>query len=732
MGTINTAMDLNDSISLLARADDSNGDDGGGRPASFKAIGISIAVASGIFIGISFVIKKIGLLKANVKYNEEAGEGYGYLKNAWWWIGMTLMIVGEICNFVAYAFVDAILVTPLGALSVVVTTILSAIFLKERLSFVGKVGCFSCILGSVVIAMNAPEQSSVSDIQDMKRYVISPGFLSYAGVIVVGCTVTALWAGPRYGKKSMFVYISICSLIGGLSVVATQGLGAAILAQINGKSQFKEWFLYVLLVFVVATLLTEIIYLNVCFTHTGCIGNCFTDKIQKALNIFNAALVTPTYYVFFTSATIVTSAVLFQGFSGSGKEIATVVMGFLQICAGVILLQLSKSAKDVPDAAVFKGDLDQVREVSTQEEAETEPKADSIRGAAAIVRQLSSTRRKGEAEEARRYFQEREDGHLKPLAENEVVEWDGLRRRKTVLGEGPRSRVSSGKSSLPPLGMSKFPEEGEEEEDRDQKRPKSGHSFLSGIRSRASSALHPSWLPIHEKNIDTSYHGPDSDTRSIAWTDEHLERPSKRQFSFNNVLNRLKSSASPKPGSRAQTHGILHLTPNPEKQALKTATEEERLGLVLGGDSHRPEDDELNDRLARSNSSASDSDESSVGDSRAMMERLHRSLDEAQLFYQRPLEQRQVSVSTVSTGPVAEAEPKPEPKLEPEEGLAQPPAYTPNPLPPPPDESFLLATGGDSRIRVELRSPGYSPAASETPVSVRERGRDSGWRRRDY
>lgn len=280
MGTINTAMDLNDSISLLARADDSNGDDGGGRPASFKAIGISIAVASGIFIGISFVIKKIGLLKANVKYNEEAGEGYGYLKNAWWWIGMTLMILGEICNFVAYAFVDAILVTPLGALSVVVTTILSAIFLKERLSFVGKVGCFSCILGSVVIAMNAPEQSSVSDIQDMKRSVITPGFLSYAGVIVVGCAITALWAGPRYGKKSMFVYISICSLIGGLSVVATQGLGAAILAQINGKSQFKEWFLYVLLVFVVATLLTEIIYLNVCCTHAqlvGCIGNWFAD-----------------------------------------------------------------------------------------------------------------------------------------------------------------------------------------------------------------------------------------------------------------------------------------------------------------------------------------------------------------------------------------------------------------------------------------------------------------------
>lgn len=248
---------------LYVRAANSTANAPPTRPPTYKAIGVSLAIASGLFIGVSFVLKKTGLLKANVKYNEEAGEGYGYLKNVYWWTGMILMILGEICNFVAYAFVDAILVTPLGALSVVITTILSAIFLKERLSFVGKVGCFCCIIGSVVIALNAPQQSSVADIQEMKAYVIAPGFLTYAGAVVVGCIFTALWAGPRYGKKSMFVYLTICSLIGGLSVVATQGLGAAIVAQIGGRPQFNQWFLYVLLVFVVTTLLTEIIYLNV-------------------------------------------------------------------------------------------------------------------------------------------------------------------------------------------------------------------------------------------------------------------------------------------------------------------------------------------------------------------------------------------------------------------------------------------------------------------------------------
>lgn len=233
------------------------------RPPAFKAVGLCLAIGAGLFIGTSFVLKKVGLLRANEKYNEEAGEGYGYLKNAYWWTGMTLMIVGEVCNFVAYAFVDAILVTPLGALSVVVTTILSAIFLKERLSFVGKIGCFNCIVGSVVIVLNAPQQSSVADIQQMKSYVVTPGFLSWMGIVIAGCAFVALWVAPRYGKKTMLVYLSICSMIGGLSVVATQGLGSAVVAQAGGKPQFNQWFLYVVLVFVVATLLTEIIYLNV-------------------------------------------------------------------------------------------------------------------------------------------------------------------------------------------------------------------------------------------------------------------------------------------------------------------------------------------------------------------------------------------------------------------------------------------------------------------------------------
>ncbi|QSZ33674.1 hypothetical protein DSL72_005245 [Monilinia vaccinii-corymbosi] len=490
------------------------------RPPIYKAIGISLAVASGLFIGISFVMKKIGLLKANEKYNEEAGEGYAYLKNGFWWSGMILMVLGEICNFVAYAFVDAILVTPLGALSVVITTILSAIFLKERLSMVGKVGCFLCIIGSVVIVMNAPAEASAATIQEMQHFVIAPGFLSFAGVIILGCLFLILWAGPRYGKKSMLVYLSICSLIGGLSVVATQGLGAAIVTQIGGTKQYDQWFLYVLFVFVISTLLTEIIYLN------------------KALNLFNAALVTPTYYVMFTSSTIITSSILFRGFKGTPTSIITVVMGFFVICSGVVLLQLSKSAKDVPDAAIFSGDLDQMRTIAEQEQPETEPKADAIRGAAAIVRKFSSARQKMEMDEAKRLH---EESIMEPLGEGEVVEWDGLRRRRTTVGSSNfsmRSRTDSAVPPLPesmrhtptprvtlprtpiahpPLGMSYFPDPEEDRDEEDRPGSAISSSIFGTIRNRVTRGKSLS----SGANANASVQSP---TRPVPMTDIHSHR----------------------------------------------------------------------------------------------------------------------------------------------------------------------------------------------------------------
>ncbi len=84
-------------------------------------IGLSLAISSSIFIGSSFIIKKKGLLKVSRASASRAGKGgYAYLKEWLWWVGLITMAVGEGANFAAYGFAPAILVTPLGALSVLV------------------------------------------------------------------------------------------------------------------------------------------------------------------------------------------------------------------------------------------------------------------------------------------------------------------------------------------------------------------------------------------------------------------------------------------------------------------------------------------------------------------------------------------------------------------------------------------------------------------------------------
>ncbi|KAF2967518.1 hypothetical protein GQX73_g6040 [Xylaria multiplex] len=646
-----TARILETAHQIYARANETNTTDADKetRPPAFKAIGISLAVGSGLFIGTSFVLKKVGLLKANEKYQQAAGEGYGYLKNAFWWAGMSLMILGEILNFVAYAFTDAILVTSLGAISVVIATVLSAIFLKERLSLIGKVACFLCIVGAVIIVLNAPTESSVANIQEMQHYVIAPGFLSYAGVIILAAIFLAFWAGPRYGKKNMFTYISICSWVGALSVVATQGLGAAIVAQIGGTPQFNHWFLYVLFVFILGTLLTEIIYLN------------------KALNIFNAAMVTPTYYVYFTSTTIITSAVLFRGFKGTAIQIVTVVFGFLVICSGVVLLQLSKSAKDVPDTAVFAGDLDQIQTIAEQEQPETEPKADALRGAAALLRQISNTRTKMEQEEFKRLHEEKEMERLATVSEDgqpEQFEWDGLRRRRTTMGSNrsrPFTSPSPAQTSHPPLGRTRLlsDEELEELERERQMSPGVLSSIAGTIRQRARSVLvhqqpelphqetlhsnssmmsqmHPvplSQFTVNEHkydgeidphnyglpadSYDTEYRGATSHSsrsgdRHIQFTEAlrpggsttslapptpppHGEQPrtARRQFSFQNVFRRHQADRIPDPvlppmHEQPPRQGMRARGYSDRGVKVKNATEEERLGLVTGDSQSMP------------------------------------------------------------------------------------------------------------------------------------------------
>lgn len=144
-----------------------------------KYIGLALAICSTIAIGASFVITKKGLNDAGQRHGFE-GDGYAYLRSPVWWGGIITMVLGEIANFAAYAFAPAILVTPLGALSVLIGAVLGAYFLKENLGALGKMGCALCLIGSVIIVLHAPPDKEIETVNEILQYAIHPGKCNFA------------------------------------------------------------------------------------------------------------------------------------------------------------------------------------------------------------------------------------------------------------------------------------------------------------------------------------------------------------------------------------------------------------------------------------------------------------------------------------------------------------------------------------------------------------------------
>ena len=155
-----------------------------------KYIGLALAVTSTLGIGASFVITKKGLNAAAERHGFE-GDGFAYLRNPTWWAGIILMVVGEICNFSAYAFAPAILVTPLGALSVLIGAVLGSYFLGEQLGILGRVGCAICLIGSVIIVLHAPPDRELKNVGELLHFAMMPGEYTH----VVKGDAVAGWAG---------------------------------------------------------------------------------------------------------------------------------------------------------------------------------------------------------------------------------------------------------------------------------------------------------------------------------------------------------------------------------------------------------------------------------------------------------------------------------------------------------------------------------------------------------
>ncbi|KAM7325749.1 hypothetical protein ACRRTK_016002 [Alexandromys fortis] len=87
-----------------------------------------------------------------------------YFKTKTWWLGLLLLLLGELGAFTSYAFAPLSLIMPLSAVSMTASAIIGIIFIKEKWKpkdFVKRyvlffVGCGLVILGTYLLVTFAP------------------------------------------------------------------------------------------------------------------------------------------------------------------------------------------------------------------------------------------------------------------------------------------------------------------------------------------------------------------------------------------------------------------------------------------------------------------------------------------------------------------------------------------------------------------------------------------------
>jgi hypothetical protein len=194
--------------------------------------------------------------------------------------------------------------------------VLAHLLLNERLPLLAWLGCVLCVCGSVPLVLHAPPEAPVASVAQLWTLAAQPLFFFYALTLLAAVAALMHRAEARSSSSSSaiatspLVPIAICSLMGSLSVLSCKALGTALRLTLAGVNQLSEGGTWAAAACVAVCVPVQMAYLN------------------KALDAFPTALVTPLYYAMFTTATLAASGVLFQEWQRtSGVAAATQACG---------------------------------------------------------------------------------------------------------------------------------------------------------------------------------------------------------------------------------------------------------------------------------------------------------------------------------------------------------------------------------------------------------------------
>ncbi|XP_065255600.1 NIPA-like protein 2 [Emys orbicularis] len=258
-----------------------------------QLLGVLLAITGNFLISISLNIQKYAHLRLACQANQKP-----YYTSKLWWCGIILMGLGELGNAAAYGFAPATLIAPLGCVSVIGSAFISVLFLKETMRAADMLGGTLTIAGTYLLVTFAPNVTQELTATKIQNYLISWQFLIYVILeIIIFCIL--LYFYKRKDVKHIVVLLMMVALLASLTIISVKAVAGMITFSAKCKMQLTYPIFYIMFIIMVTSCVFQVKFLN------------------QAMQLYNATVVVPINFVFFTTSAIIAGVIFYQEFQGA-------------------------------------------------------------------------------------------------------------------------------------------------------------------------------------------------------------------------------------------------------------------------------------------------------------------------------------------------------------------------------------------------------------------------------
>ncbi|KAL0581992.1 hypothetical protein V5O48_000050 [Marasmius crinis-equi] len=248
-----------------------------------------------------------------------------YLKSKLWWTGFLLMNVGEMGNFISYAWAPASVVAPLGTFALIANCLFAPLILGERFRKRDLLGIMIAIIGAVTVVLASNASSDRLNPDELVKAISQIPFIVYSCMYLVGIAVLATLSQGPMGQEYVLVDVGLCALFGGFTVLSTKAVSTLLTMQ--WSQVFTKFITYPVMLVLVVTGVGQIRYLNRALMR-------FDSKVLSLDALF------PRF------ATIVGSAILYGDFRrATFHQVVTFLYGCGATFLGVFIISWTPEPK---------------------------------------------------------------------------------------------------------------------------------------------------------------------------------------------------------------------------------------------------------------------------------------------------------------------------------------------------------------------------------------------------